>query len=98
MKTEPAANQSSGNDEEQRVVDRWVETWRIAGPELEAIHRREGAAVPLHLALRQLFDGMDSVFAARASGTSGLVEQQMWFRRIGDAVGDGTPAAPESGE
>jgi hypothetical protein len=27
--------------EERELIERWVETWKRAGPEIEAIHRRE---------------------------------------------------------
>jgi len=84
----------AGNDD-QALVRRWVDTWRSAGPELEAIRRREAAAVPVQEAIRQIFDGMESVFAASAPTTSGFVEQQMWFSRVRAGYKNLNPADPE---
>jgi hypothetical protein len=64
------------------LVRRWVDTWRNASPELDAIRQREAAALPAQEAIRQLFDGTEFVFATPARMTSGLVEQQMWFSMI----------------
>lgn len=64
------------------MIRRWVDTWRIAGSELEAIRRHEAESVSARETVRQIFEGMDSVFAEPAPSTSGLVEQQMWFSRI----------------
>jgi len=82
----------------QNLLHRWVNTWREAAPELDAIRRREAAAMPVQEAIRQIFEGMDSVLAAPARLTSGLVEQQMWFSRIRTGVATGKPADPESNE
>ena len=70
------------NSAEQDLLRRWVDTWRRAGPELEAVRRSEYEAVPIHEAIRQLFDGMDSILVAPGPASSGLVEQQMWFSKI----------------
>jgi hypothetical protein len=86
------------NDEERNLVHRWVNTWRNAGPELEAIRRREAATAPVQEAIRQIFDGMDSVFSAPAPLTSGLVEQQMWFSRIRTLTPNQQSADPEPNE
>jgi hypothetical protein len=67
---------------ERDMIRRWVDTWRIAGDELEAIRRHDAEAVSTHEALRQLFEGTDALLTAPAPRTSGLVEQQMWFSRI----------------
>jgi len=64
------------------MVCRWVDTWRRAGTELEAIRRQDADAASAHEAVRQIFEGMDSLLVAPAPATSGLVEQQMWFSRI----------------
>ena len=83
---------------ERDPIRRWVDAWRSAGPELEAIRRRETEAVSTHEAVRQVFEGMESVFAAPAPATSGLVEQQMWFSRIGAMAESRKAAGPESNE
>ena len=67
---------------ERDMVCRWVDTWRRAGTELEAIRRQDADAASAHEAVRQIFEGMDSLLVAPAPATSGLVEQQMWFSRI----------------
>ena len=64
------------------LLRRWVDTWKKAGPELEAIRRSEYEAVPIHEAIHQLFDGMDSYLTSSPRLSSGLVEQQMWFTKI----------------
>jgi hypothetical protein len=81
---------------ELSLIDRWVKAWKSAGPELQAVRRREAATVPIHLAIHQLFDGMDSVLLARSSDSSGLVEQQMWFSRIRNGIASQTSAPPSS--
>ena len=78
---------------ERSLVDRWVKTWNNASPELEAIRRREAVTVPIHLAIHQLFDGMESVLLTPPSVTSGLVEQQMWFSKIRSGSMSQTPAS-----
>jgi hypothetical protein len=69
-------------NDERDLIRRWVDTWRAAGPELESIRRREAESVDIQEAVRQLFQGMESVLTAPAPATSGLIEQQRWFSRI----------------
>jgi hypothetical protein len=63
------------------LVERWVETWRRAGAELEAIRRVELASVDTREALRQIFEGELPILPPSAP-TSGLIEQQAWFARL----------------
>jgi hypothetical protein len=62
------------------LVKRWVETWRRAGPELEAIHRAELQSVDTREAVRQLFGNYKPT--EPAPPWSGLVEQQRWFAKL----------------
>lgn len=62
----------------------WVETWVRAGPELDAVRRREIAGLTDE-DIRQILQNLFSVpfpadFPVRSS--SGLVEQQRWFARL----------------
>jgi len=63
------------------LVRRWVETWRRAGVELEALRRSELARIDTREAVRQLFVG-DCPALPPPLPTSGLVEQQAWFARL----------------
>ncbi|MGA2116941.1 MAG: hypothetical protein ABSH56_19555 [Bryobacteraceae bacterium] len=64
------------------LTRRWVETWRRAGEELERLRRIEIESVDTQEAVRQIFGGA-AVAVPAPSPTSGLVEQQAWFARIG---------------
>jgi hypothetical protein len=64
------------------LLRRWVETWRRAGPELEAIRLRELGAVDTQEAVRQIFGAGPSAATFPAPATSGLIEQQAWFARL----------------
>ena len=65
------------------MMRRWVEAWKVAGPELEAIRRREvreADNVQVMEALEDFFNhGLDT-FPARP--TSGMVEMQQWFAKL----------------
>jgi hypothetical protein len=89
---------SQSNEGGRDLIRRWAETWRTAGPELEAIRRCEAASAPIHQTIRQLFEGMETVFAAPAPLTSGLVEQQEWFTKIRTAAANRKPALPDRNE
>ncbi len=73
---------SQFDSEEHQLMAQWVATWRTASPELAAVRRAESRSLAVQEAVLDLFDGMDSVFTAVGSTTSGLVEQQMWFSRL----------------
>jgi hypothetical protein len=65
------------------LVKRWVETWREAGPELERIRRDELRNLDGERALALLTGPADYTVAPRApKPTSGLVEQQYWFKKV----------------
>ena len=62
----------------------WVETWARAGPELDAIRRRELKALTDD-DIREILQNLFSVpFPPNSPARmdSGLVEQQRWFARL----------------
>jgi hypothetical protein len=68
---------------ESDMLRRWVETWKQAGPELEAIRRREVREADN----RRVLASLESAFnhAARslpARSTSGMVEMQKYLARL----------------
>jgi hypothetical protein len=64
-------------------MTRWVETWKRAAPELEAIRRRELREIDTQRALLNLADAFESCrLHFTPPPTSGLVEQQAWFQRL----------------
>jgi hypothetical protein len=65
--------------EERELMRRWVETWKRAGPELEAIREREMRETPIAEAVHQLFSSPELLHRGPRLTTSGLVEQQAWF-------------------
>lgn len=61
----------------------WVNTWRDAGPRLEAIRRRELRELDAFTAIALLCGPADYHQAPRApQPTSGLIEQQRLFARL----------------
>lgn len=64
-------------------MKRWVETWKKAGPELERIRDQEVRESNTAEGIRAL--GGVATMALRdypPEPTSGLVEQQRWFRKL----------------
>ena len=66
------------------LLRKWVETWKRAGPELDAVRRRELEALTDD-DIRRIVQNLMSVplppdFPMRLD--SGLVEQQRWFARL----------------
>jgi hypothetical protein len=64
-----------------KLLRRWVETWRRAGEELERLRQDEIASIDTQAAIRQIF-GSQRPDVPVPSPTSGLIEQQAWFARI----------------
>ena len=61
---------------------RWVETWKLAGEDLERIHRKELRELDGYRAIELLCGPADYTNPPRApKPTSGLVEQQRWFMK-----------------
>ncbi|MDZ4673857.1 MAG: hypothetical protein SGI84_05345 [Gemmatimonadota bacterium] len=75
-------------ESEARLLRESVAAWGRAGPELERIRRAELRQMDTVRTI-QAFSGMVLV-TLRERGertSSGLVEQQMWFRQIADQAG-----------
>ncbi|MFN0166253.1 MAG: hypothetical protein ACKV22_07460 [Bryobacteraceae bacterium] len=69
--------------DERETLRRWVQTWKEAGPELEAIRRREIREAD-NLKVLALLEGAFN-HAARTMPlreSSGLVEMQRWFAKL----------------
>ncbi len=65
---------------------RWVQVWKEAGPRLERVRREELRRLDPQRAVALLCGEADYTKPPRAPRpTSGLVEQQRWFRRAADA-------------
>lgn len=61
---------------------RWVETWKLAGADLERIRRNELRALDTYRAIQMLCGPADYTQPPHApKPTSGLVEQQRWFMK-----------------
>jgi len=61
---------------------RWVQAWQAAGPELERLRREELRRLDPQRAIALLCGPADYTVAPRAPRpTSGLVEQQRWFKK-----------------
>lgn len=68
-----------------RDLERWVATWRDAGPALDEQSRIELEQLDTATALSQLAAAFDFALAhAPPSETSGLVEQQRYFRQLAE--------------
>jgi len=61
---------------------RWVQAWQTAGPELERVRREELRRLDGLRAIELLCGPADYRVSPRiARPTSGLVEQQRWFKK-----------------
>jgi hypothetical protein len=68
----------------QQIADarKWIEAWRLAGPELDRIHRQELRRLDGYRAIALLCGPANYTQPPRAPKPwSGLVEQQAWFLR-----------------
>jgi hypothetical protein len=61
---------------------RWVETWKLAGPELAAIRREELRVADNMQVVEQLGDAFDDAATLPMRTTSGLVEMQRIFAKF----------------
>ena len=74
--------------DEEALIRRWIDTWAAAGPELEAIKRRELEALTdddIRQYVSDLFSGPYPFDVPPRTG-SGLVEQQRFFSKGHRAV------------
>jgi hypothetical protein len=68
--------------EQVAIAQRWVETWKLAGPELERIRRKEIRELDTRRTIALLCDAADYTRSPRAPKPfSGLVEQQRLFMK-----------------
>lgn len=75
---------ASWTPEQIALGKRWVETWRLAGEDLERIRRKELREIDAYRAIELLCGPADYTVPPRApKPTSGLVEQQRWFMKLG---------------
>ena len=68
----------------EQIADgkRWLAAWQRAGPDLERIRRREIRELDTFKGISQLCGPADYTRAPYApKGSSGLVEQQWWFKK-----------------
>jgi hypothetical protein len=68
---------------EREMLELWVRTWKEAGPELEAIRRREirdADNLAVLGSLESAFNHAARTLPPRAS--SGMVEMQDWFAKL----------------
>jgi hypothetical protein len=69
--------------DEREAMRRWVETWKRAGPELEAIRRKEIEKIDVHQNLAALESAFNhGTRTCPPRDTSGLVEMQKWFAKL----------------
>jgi hypothetical protein len=68
--------------DEREAMRRWVETWKRAGPELEAIRRREVAGLDTLEVVESLKSAFNLALKLPPRPTSGLVEMQRWFAKL----------------
>ncbi|MEW6367036.1 MAG: hypothetical protein AB1714_20595 [Acidobacteriota bacterium] len=81
MKHEPSAL-ADWTPEQVALGKRWVETWKLAGADLERIRRKELRALDTYQAIARLCGPADYTRPPRApKPSSGLVEQQRWFMK-----------------
>lgn len=79
MNNEPSSL-ASWTPEQIALGKRWVETWKLAGGDLERIHRNELRKLDTYRAIELLCGPADYTCPPRApKPSSGLVEQQRWF-------------------
>ena len=81
MNDEPSAL-AGWSPEQSALGKRWVETWKLAGADLERIRRRELRALDTYRAIALLCGPADYTRPPRAPRpNSGLVEQQRLFMK-----------------
>ncbi|HLK22648.1 MAG TPA: hypothetical protein VKT81_27065 [Bryobacteraceae bacterium] len=70
-------------DDEHELTRRWVETWKEAGPQLEAIRRREIREADNLQVLALLESAFNyALHSLPPRESSGMVEMQAWFAKL----------------
>ena len=73
---------SSWTPEQVALGRRWVQAWREAGAEMERLRREELRHLDAHRGVALLCGPADYTIPPRVPRpTSGLVEQQYWFKK-----------------
>jgi hypothetical protein len=81
MSSEPSSLKD-WTPEQVALGRRWVEAWRLAGQEMERLRREELRRLDPQRAIALLCGPADYRVPPReARPSSGLVEQQHWFRK-----------------
>jgi hypothetical protein len=74
--------------DEKQLMRRFVEPWRRAGPEMEAIRRRELARFDFAANWKAIDDLLAAgLQQARPRTESGMVEMQRWFLKLAQQYG-----------
>jgi hypothetical protein len=74
---------TSKTPEELALMKKWVETWKTTGPILERIRREELRNLNTFQAISNLLGTIDFTQEPfRPKPTSGLIEQQAWFKKL----------------
>jgi hypothetical protein len=69
--------------EEREMIQRWVQAWKEAGPELDSIRRREIQEADNLRVLATLEGAFNhAMWAMPARPSSGLVEMQEWLAKL----------------
>ena len=69
--------------DEREMMRRWVEAWKLAGPELEAIRRREVREADNYEVMEELESLFNHALKTMPPQTSsGMVEMQRWFAKL----------------
>lgn len=69
--------------DEQEAIRQWVKTWQAAGPELEAIRRREIRDSDNLVTLALLEPAFNHAVRSRPPRqSSGILEMQRWFAKL----------------
>jgi hypothetical protein len=72
-------------DEEREQLRRWVASWKRAGERMEQLRREELPRTDAQRSLLCLASAFESCrLHYKPLPTSGLVEQQYWFRRLAE--------------
>jgi hypothetical protein len=80
MSTSHPSALSNWTPEQLALGRRWVETWKLAGDDLERIRRQEIRQLDTYRAIELLCSSADYTIPPRAPRPdSSLVEQQHWF-------------------